>query len=53
MTTKLTNLIADIEVIEIIGDTDKNIKSLESDSRKAEKDGLFVAVKGVTTDGHK
>ena len=53
MTTKLNRLLADIDVIEIIGDTDKNISSLESDSRKAEKDGIFVAVKGVTTDGHK
>lgn len=53
MTTKLNKLLADIDVLEIIGDTDKNISSLESDSRKAEKDGIFVAVKGVTTDGHK
>ena len=53
MTTKLSKLLADLEVLEVIGDTDKNISSLESDSRKAEKDGLFVAVKGVTTDGHK
>ena len=53
MTRKLSTLLADIDVIEVIGDTDKNISSLESDSRKAEKDGLFVAVKGVTTDGHK
>ena len=53
MTTKLSKLLADIEVLEIIGDTDKNVTSLESDSRKVEKDGLFVAVKGVTTDGHK
>lgn len=53
MTTKLNNLLADIEAVEIIGETDKNISSLESDSRKAEKDGIFVAVKGVTTDGHK
>ena len=53
MTTKLNQLLAGIEVKEIIGDTDKNISSLESDSRKAEKDGIFVAVKGVTTDGHK
>ncbi|MCH5242365.1 MAG: UDP-N-acetylmuramoyl-L-alanyl-D-glutamate--2,6-diaminopimelate ligase [Muribaculaceae bacterium] len=53
MTTKLNHLLADIDVLEIIGDTDKNISSLESDSRKAEKDGIFVAVKGVTTDGHK
>lgn len=53
MTTKLNQLLSDIDVIEVIGDTDKNISSLESDSRKAEKDGIFVAVKGVNTDGHK
>lgn len=53
MTSKLSSLLKDIKVVEIIGETDKNITSLESDSRKAEKDGLFVAVKGVTTDGHK
>lgn len=53
MTSKLSSLLQDIDVLEIIGETDKNITSLESDSRKVEKDGLFVAVKGVTTDGHK
>lgn len=53
MTSKLSTLLKDIDVVEIIGETDKNITSLESDSRKVEKDGLFVAVKGVTNDGHK
>lgn len=53
MTSKLSSLLKDINVIEIIGETDKNITSLESDSRKVEKDGMFVAVKGVTNDGHK
>ena len=53
MTMKLNQLIADLDVLEIIGDTDKNVTALESDSRKVEKDGVFVAVKGVTTDGHK
>lgn len=53
MTSKLSSLLKDIKVIEIIGETDKNITSLESDSRKVEKDGMFVAVKGVTNDGHK
>ena len=53
MTTKLTNLLAEIQPIEVIGETDRNITSLESDSRKVDKDGMFVAVKGVTTDGHK
>lgn len=53
MTVKLSGLLENIDVVEIIGETDRNITSVESDSRKAEKEGLFVAVKGVTTDGHK
>ena len=53
MTTKLANLLQNIEIEEIIGATDKNIIDLASDSRKALKDGIFVAVRGVTTDGHK
>ncbi len=50
---KLNNLLTAIDPIEIIGETDKNILSLKSDSRKVERDGMFVAVRGVTTDGHK
>ena len=53
MTSKLSSLLKDLNVLEIIGETDKNITSLESDSRKVEKDGMFVAVRGVTNDGHK
>lgn len=53
MKQKLSHLLKEIEVLEVIGDTDKNIVSLNSDSRKVEKEGMFVAVKGVTTDGHK
>lgn len=53
MKKKLSKLLAEIEVKEIIGDIDKNVVSLESDSRKAVKEGIFVAVRGVTTDGHK
>lgn len=53
MKQKLSNLLNEIEVLEVIGDTDKNIVSLNSDSRKVQKEGMFVAVKGVTTDGHK
>lgn len=53
MTVKLSGLLENVDVVEIIGETDRNITSVESDSRKAEKEGLFVAVKGVTTDGHK
>ncbi|MDE5902266.1 MAG: UDP-N-acetylmuramoyl-L-alanyl-D-glutamate--2,6-diaminopimelate ligase [Muribaculaceae bacterium] len=50
---KLKNLLGAVKPIEIIGDTDKNILSLESDSRKVGRDSMFVAVRGVTTDGHK
>ena len=53
MILKLSNLIQEIKPLEIIGETDKNIVSLESDSRKVVKGGMFVAVRGVTTDGHK
>lgn len=53
MTVKLSKLLDEIRPIEVIGETDKNIIGVHSDSRKAEKDSLFVAVRGVTTDGHK
>lgn len=50
---KLSQLISDLRPLEIIGDIDRNITSIVSDSRKAEKEGLFVAVRGTQTDGHK
>ena len=53
MTLKLQTLLEAIKPLEVIGETDKNITSLQSDSRRAEKDGMFVAVKGVTTAGLK
>lgn len=53
MSVKLSHLLEGIRTIEVIGDTEKNITDLQSDSRKAIKDGMFVAVRGVTTDGHK
>lgn len=53
MIIKLSQLLKEIKPLEVIGDTDKNITSLESDSRKVEKGGMFVAVRGTTTDGHK
>lgn len=53
MTIKLSKLLEEIRPLEVIGETDKNIIGVHSDSRKAEKDALFVAVRGVTTDGHK
>lgn len=53
MTVKLSTLLEEIKPLEVIGNADRNIVSLQSDSRKVEKDGMFVAVRGVTTDGHR
>lgn len=53
MTIKLSTLLEEIKPLEVIGETDKNIIGVHSDSRKVEKDSLFVAVRGVTTDGHR
>lgn len=48
----LTQLLSAITVEQIIGPDDVNITSVESDSRKVAEGSLFVAVKGVTVDGH-
>lgn len=53
MTMKLSKLLEEIDPLEVIGETEKNIIGVHSDSRKVDKDSLFVAVRGVTTDGHR
>lgn len=53
MNMKLSHLLEGIKTTEIIGDVDKVVTDLQSDSRKAVKDGVFVAVRGVSNDGHK
>ncbi len=53
MSVKLSHLLEGVSTLEVIGDVERNITDLQSDSRKAVKDGMFVAVRGVTTDGHK
>ena len=40
-------------LIEVVGSTNVAIMSITFDSRKIEKDSLFVAVKGTLSDGHK
>lgn len=39
-------------LIEVVGSTNLAITSINSDSRKASKDSLFVAVRGTVSDGH-
>lgn len=49
----LSDLLAAIEVEQIIGSENKEITSLECDSRKIKLGSLFVAVRGYNVDGHK
>lgn len=53
MTIKLSTLLEAIKPLETVGPTDRNIVNIASDSRQAKKEGLFVAVRGTNTDGHK
>ena len=50
---QLTQLLSVIRPLKVVGTTEKKITGVESDSRKATAGTLFVAVPGVTTDGHK
>ncbi len=49
----LTDLIAEISTIKIIGSKNIDIKNICADSRKVADGDLFVAVNGVSVDGHK
>ena len=49
---KLNDILNNIEIQKVIGNTERDIASIQFDSRKVEKDALFVAVKGTITDGH-
>lgn len=48
----LEQLIFKVPILETVGKTDREIKALVSDSRKACPDSLYVAVKGTLVDGH-
>ncbi len=50
---KLRELIEDIEVAALKADPDTEIKGIRYDSRSVEPGDLFVAVKGLKSDGHK
>jgi UDP-N-acetylmuramoyl-L-alanyl-D-glutamate--2,6-diaminopimelate ligase len=49
----LKDILYKVGLIEIIGSTNVAITAISFDSRKIEKDSLFVAVKGTLSDGHK
>ena len=49
---KLKDILYSVSLMEVVGSTDVEIASIAFDSRKAASEGLFVAVKGTTVDGH-
>jgi UDP-N-acetylmuramoyl-L-alanyl-D-glutamate--2,6-diaminopimelate ligase len=49
---KLSNLIQDLEVIRVVGDTEREIAAVVFDSRTVTAGSLFVAIPGTVVDGH-
>lgn len=49
---KLKDLLNGTKIIKADGDTDVCIKGVAYDSRKVQKDFVFVCIKGYVTDGH-
>jgi UDP-N-acetylmuramoyl-L-alanyl-D-glutamate--2,6-diaminopimelate ligase len=52
MKKNLSELIREAELIRYFGEFEQEIYGIELDSRKCEKNSLFVAIKGFETDGH-
>ena len=49
---KLSDIIKDINVVNVIGNADVDICDVDIDSRQVKAGHLFVAIKGTQTDGH-
>ncbi len=49
---QLKTLVAAIPVRQITGPLDRNVESIAYDSRRVQRNGLFVALRGEKTDGH-
>ena len=50
---KLKDLLKNVDIISCTADPDMEISGISYDSRKTQPGDLFVAVKGLTVDGHK
>ena len=50
---ELNKLLKNVEVLDIIGDVEKDITGVNIDSRLIKAGHLFVAIPGTQTDGHK
>src|SRR5689334_4583845 len=49
---QLKTLLASVPVREIIGSVDRAVESIAYDSRRVQRDGVFVALRGEKSDGH-
>lgn len=49
---KLQDLLKGVDIIEIRGNKDFDVKAICTDSRKAIEGALFIAIKGIQVDGH-
>src|ERR1035437_9853060 len=49
---KLTDILLNIQGINVIGSTNLLVTGIETDSRKVQKGSLFVAIAGTKIDGH-
>src|SRR5438477_5051780 len=49
---QLKTLLAAVPIREIIGPIDRAVESIAYDSRRVQRDGLFVALRGEESDGH-
>src|SRR5213595_1481772 len=49
---QLKTLLASLPVREIVGPIDRTVESIAYDSRRVQKNGLFVALRGEKVDGH-
>ncbi|RZT91243.1 UDP-N-acetylmuramoylalanyl-D-glutamate--2,6-diaminopimelate ligase [Ancylomarina subtilis] len=52
MTKKITDLLGSINIIESIGNLEREINTIHFDSRKVEKGDFFIAQVGTQSDGH-
>src|SRR4051794_3678929 len=49
---QLKSLLSAITVRQVVGPTDRNLESIAYDSRRVQRNGLFIALRGEKTDGH-
>lgn len=53
MEKSVASLIQHIKPLNVVGDAERCVTGVECDSRRVAEGNMFIAVKGVTVDGHK